>query len=336
MTRTQRLAFFATAVFVTVFGVGEFARWVVNGWAGNDWWGIDLHLIIDAGGRWVSGEPLYANPAFLYPPLAALVGAPLTVVDFDWLSVSYALLKIGIAVGAVISLTPRWPRPARAMAVATLVGCLPFMHDLMLGNANVVLVGAMAVAMLGPARPRSGILLGLAAAIFAKPLIVPILLWLLIWRRPVLVATAVTGLLATGVGVLIAGAGAYADWVSALVGGTRYAAVFAGNHGITAIVPQLWLPVAIATLVGLVVVLMRRGPLTGITWAATAGLLLAPYAGTYAALPIALAIPGIGRLAPTMALIIVAVSPIATTHPLPVYAGAILIASLFLTEPEPP
>lgn len=336
LTRGQRLAWFATAVFVIVFGVGEFVRWVVNGWAGNDWWGIDLHLIVDAGGRWIAGESMYANPAFLYPPLAALAGAPLTVVDFDWLSVAYALLKIGTASGAVVKLTPGWSAPARAVAAATLVCCLPFMHDLMLGNANVVLVGAMAVAMLGPARPRSGILLGVAAALFAKPLVLPVLLWLLVWRRSVLMATVVTGLVATGVGVLLAGPGAYVAWISALEQGTRFAVPFAGNHGITAIVPQLWLPVAIATFVGLVVVLMRRGPLTGITWAATSGLLLAPYAGTYAALPIALAMPGIGRLAPTMALIIVAVSPAATTIPLPIYAGAILIASLFLSERESP
>lgn len=336
MNRQQRLALFATAAFVTIFGVVDFSGWVLTGWGGNDWWGIDLHLVVDAGGRWMAGEPMYADPAFLYPPLAALVGAPLGTIDFDWLSVSYALLKIGIAVGGVLWLTPGWPRPARAMAAATLVCSLPFLHDLMLGNANVVLVGAMAVAILGPARPRNGILLGLAAALFAKPLIVPILLWLLVRRRPVLLATVVTGLLATGVGVLIAGVGAYLDWGSALAGGTRYASPFAGNHGVTALVPQLWLPIAIVTFVSLLVVLLRRGPLTGITWAATAGLLLAPYAGTYAALPIALAMPGIARLAPTMALVIAAVSPIATTHPLPIYAGAILIGSLFLHEPVAP
>jgi alpha-1,2-mannosyltransferase len=336
MTRPQRLAFFATTVFVTVFGLGEFVRWVVNGWAGVDWWGIDLHLVIDAGARWTAGQPIYANPAFLYPPLAALIGAPMTILDFDWLSVAYALLKIAIAVGAVLRLTPGWSAPSRVMAIAALVCCLPFMHDLMLGNANVVLVAAMAVAMLGPARPRSGILLGLATAIFAKPLVVPVLLWLLVRRRSVLVATAVTGLLATGVGLLITGPGAYVDWVSALAGGTRYASPFAGNHGITAIVPGLWLPVAIVTFVGLVVVLVRRGPSTGITWASTSGLLLAPYAGTYAALPMALAIPGIARLAPTMALVIVAVSPVATTHPLPIYAAAVLIGSLFFTESTGP
>ena len=55
--------------------------------------------------------------------------------------------------------------------------------------------------------------------------------------------------------------------------------------------------------------------------------------GTYAALPIALALPAVGPLAPAFALAIVAASPIATTHPLPLYAAAILLGSLALREP---
>ena len=70
-----------------------------------------------------------------------------------------------------------------------------------------------------------------------------------------------------------------------------------------------------------------------LAWAMTSGILLAPYAGTYAALPIALALPAIGPLAPGFALAIVAASPIATTHPLPFYAAAILLGSLALRDP---
>jgi len=332
-TRVQRLAWFAAAAFVVVYGFGEFGRWVIDGWSGHDWWGIDLHLVVDAGGRWVAREPIYADPAFLYPPLAAIIGATLANLDFDWLSVTYAFAKIGIAVACVLAVTPRWSTGARALASVTLVGSLPFVHDLMLGNANVILVGAMALAVLGPNRAFSGVFLGIAAAIFAKPLVLPVLLWLLIQRRSVLLATVTSGLTTTVVAALAVGPEAYGEWISALLGGTRYASVFAGNHGVTALVPQLWLPVAVTTLVGLILVLLRRGPVTGLTWAATAGLLLAPYAGTYAALPIALAMPGIGRLAPTMALLIVATSPLATTHPLPIFAGAILIGSLGFVEP---
>ena len=94
----------------------------------------------------------------------------------------------------------------------------------------------------------------------------------------------------------------------------------------------MWAPVAAATAVGLLIVMAWRGPRVGLVWAVTSGILLAPYAGTYSALPIAVALPVIGPSAPLLALAIVAVSPIATTHPLPFYAAAILLAALTLRE----
>jgi hypothetical protein len=202
----------------------------------------------------------------------------------------------------------------------------------MLGNANVLLVAAAVPAVFGSARPRNGILLGLATAVFVKPFVVPIFLWLLVWRRSAFAGAVASGLAATLIGLLLAGPAAYVEWVGALAGGTRFASPFAGNHGVTALVPELWLPVAAIVAIGLVVVLLRRGPETSLVWAVTAGLLIAPYAGTYSALPIALALPAMVVLAPTMALVVVAVSPIATTHPLPIYAAAILIAALRYRE----
>src|SRR5450759_3326179 len=190
----------------------------------------------------------------------------------------------------------------------------------------------MALSVFGRPTPRSGVLLGLAAAVFAKPFLAPVLLWLLVFRRPVFAGTVAAGLTATAAGVLLAGPSAYVAWASALAAGSRYAEPFAGNHGVTALAPELWAPVAAATAVALLLVLARRGPRLGIAWATTAAILLAPYVGTYGALPIVLALPAIGPLAPALALVIVAISPIATTHPLPFYAAGIMLASLALRE----
>jgi len=77
---------------------------------------------------------------------------------------------------------------------------------------------------------------------------------------------------------------------------------------------------------------VATGPRVGLVWAMASGILLAPYVGTYGALPTAVALPTIGPLAPALALVIVAASPIATTHPLPFYAAGILLASLALRE----
>ncbi len=336
VTPRRRLAWFAAAVFVVLFGLGEFGSWVVAAWQGHSWWGIDLHLILDAGARLSAGQPIYADPRFLYPPLAAAVGAPLAPLDFDAVSLAYAAGKLAIAAACVWSVGSGWSPLARVLVLVTLICSLPFLHDLMLGNVNVLLVGAMVPAMLASPRPRHGILLGLVVAAFAKPLVVPILLWLLVWRRPLFGVTVLTGLVATALGALVAGPGSYVDWLHALSGGTRFASPFAGNHGVTALFPDLWLPVAAITAVGLVAVLLRRGRETGIAWAAASGILIAPYAGTYSALPIALALPGMYAFLPTLALVVVAASPIATTHPLPIYAAAILVGALRYRETREP
>ena len=202
MTPRRRLAWFAAAVFVVLFGLGEFGSWVVAAWQGHSWWGIDLHLILDAGARLTAGQPIYADPRFLYPPLAAVVGAPLAPLDFDAVSLVYAAAKVAIAAACVWSVGSGWTTLARVLVLITLVCSLPFLHDVMLGNVNVLLVGAMVPAMLASPRPRHGILLGLVIAAFAKPLVVPILLWLLVWRRPVFGVTVLTGLIATAVGAL--------------------------------------------------------------------------------------------------------------------------------------
>jgi hypothetical protein len=332
MSARMRLGWFAAVVFVAIFGVGELARWIGESLQGPSWWAIDLQLVLDAGTRLGSGQPLYADPKFLYPPLAAVVGRPLTLFDSFTISLLYAALKVVLGVIAVRALTRGWRPLDRLLAVVGLVCSLPFLHDVMLGNANVLLVGAMAVAVFGRPTPRSGVLLGLAAAVFAKPFLVPVLLWLLVFRRPAFAGTVAAGLAATAAGVLLAGPSAYVAWASALAAGSRYAEPFAGNHGVTALAPELWGPVAAATAAALLLVLARRGPRVGLAWAAAAGILLAPYVGTYGALPIAVALPAIGPLAPALALVIVAISPIATTHPLPFYAAGIMLASLALRE----
>ena len=275
---------------------------------------------------------LYTDPKFLYPPLAAVVGRPVALLDPFAISLVYAALKVVLAVVAVRAVTPDWRLSNRLLAIAGLVCSLPFLHDVMLGNANVLLVGAMAMAVFARPTPRSGLLLGIATAVFAKPLLAPVLLWLFVFRRLVFAGAAAAGLAATAVGLLIAGPSAYVAWTSALVAGGQYAEPFAGNHGVTALAPSLWAPVAVVTAGLLLLVLARRGARIGLTWAAASGILLAPYVGTYGALPLVLALPAIGPLAPVLALVIVAISPIATTHPLPFYAAGIMLASLALRE----
>ncbi len=335
MSKRERLAWVAAVGFVAFFGLGEFARWILESVRGPSWWAIDLNLVLRAGERLRAGAALYSDPAFLYPPAAALLGAALGLVDPFALSLLWAALKVGLALEAVRRWTPTWRLADRVLACLALVLSLPFLHDVMLGNVNTLLVAAIALAVLGRPSTRYGIPLGLLAALFAKPLLLPVGLWLLVFRRRVLAGAIATGLAATVLAVAATGPAAYVAWPSALLGGGRLASAFAGNHGVSALVPEAWLPVAATTGFALLMVLARRPAHVGLVWAVTSGILIAPYAGTYSALPIAIAVAVIGPTAPRVALAIVAVSPIATTYPLPFYAASILVAALVVRGPSP-
>ena len=333
MSVRMRLWWFGAVAFVAMFGIGELAIWIGQS---PSWWAEDL-VIYDAARRVVGGQALYADPKFFYPPVATLLGIPFLVLDRFGASLVLAAGKILLAAGCVLWLTTSWRAADRALAFVGLVTSLPFLHDLMLGNTNVLVVGAMAAAVVGRSHPWNGVLLGLAAAAFAKPLMIPVLLWLLVRRRETFVGAVAAGAVGSAVGVAVFGLGAYGDWIEGVRAGSIWLSTpFAGNHGVTAILPALWPPVAAITAVLLILVLANGGPRTGLVWALASGILLVPYAGTYSALPIALALRAIGPLAPTLAFVIVAISPIATTIPLPFYAAGILLASLTLHEPAGP
>ena len=337
MTPRLRLAWFAAVAFVALIGLGNLAIWIMDSVTGHGWWAIDLRLVVDAGSRYLAGTPLYADPKFLYPPLAAVVGAPLSGLDPLAVSLAWAAAKVAMAVAGALVFTASMGRFARGLAVVGIVTCLPFLHDLWLGNVNALLVAAIALAVVGAPTWPKGVALGLVAAVFAKPLLVPVLLWLVVARRPVFAGAVVAGLAATAVGLLVAGPAAYVDWVRALAGGqTRYASDFAGNHGVSAYAPALWIPIAAAVGIAFLVVLWRRGPAVSFAWAVTVGILVAPYAGTYSALPVALALPVIGPALPIVAVLLVGLTPFGTTLLLPIWAAVVLVAALFVRDARAP
>lgn len=328
------LALFAASAFVAIFGLVILAISLREAWAtsGPSGWALDLRLILEAGTRLAGNEPLYSDPRLLYPPLAAILGIPLAGLDPAVVALALAGIKIAIVALCVLAFSAGLELRHRVMALLIALCALPFLDDLLLGNVNTFVVAAMVPAVLGRPKARYGILLGCLAAAFAKPLLVPVLLWLFVWRPRVFAATIVSATACTLVAIALVGLDRYLAWLQVLAAGTKLASPFVGNHGVSALAPQLWAPVAVATIVGLVLILTLRGPVVGVTWAVTSGILIAPYVGAYGALPIALAIGPLAFAAPGLALAIVALSPLAATDLLPVYASGILVASLTIRE----
>ncbi len=187
-------------------------------------------------------------------------------------SLAYAAIKVVLGAVAAVAFTSRRHPGDRVLVFVALVLSLPFLHDVFLGNGNVILVAAMALAAFGPNRARIRHPAGDRRSHLRQAVPAPVRALALgeaprghsrePWRR---------ALRATLIGVLVAGVATYADWVTALVAGGRFAAPFAGNHGISALWPTAWVPVAAVTALAFLVVLYRARPAVSLVWAADRG-----------------------------------------------------------------
>jgi hypothetical protein len=245
----------------------------------------DGNRLFEAGQRALAGADIYSDPSFLYGPLAAILAAPLAAIPpllghVVWLAIhAVVVLWLGRRLGGSF----------RALIF------LPFVADAYLGNVNSFLVLATLLAFVDDA--RHGIPLGLLLALVPKPLIVPIMLWLVIHRRRSALGAIGAAATLTIVGVSLM-PNAYAEWFEALAAGGRFAAPSTWNQAISGVAPALALPIAIGSYAILVATLRFAAPRTSLAWAIATGILAAPYAGTVAAAPFAL----LGLESPMLAL----------------------------------
>jgi alpha-1,2-mannosyltransferase len=157
----------------------------------------DLDAYLTAGRAVWQGQPLYApflhhplpdaalRPAYIYPPVFALLVAPLAllpdaVANVVWLVIGQA------ALAAALVLTLRRLRPRGWALTAILCVTLtfyPLWIDAVQGQANllVLLLVTAGVGGIAQGKPTFGIALGAAAALKLTPVI--LLVWLLLDRR---------------------------------------------------------------------------------------------------------------------------------------------------------
>jgi hypothetical protein len=150
--------------------------------------------------------------------------------------------------------------------VLAITGVLIFhatVGDYLLANTTMVLVAGMFFVIRGES-VRSGVLLGVLTAAFPKPMLIPFLLWALVWRPRPLAGVAIGGAAATVLGLVVAGIGLHLTFVDTLVHGGGITVRFAGNYGLSLVSPALAAVVAVFVMVALSVVLVRRGPIVGL------------------------------------------------------------------------
>ena len=307
-----------------LFDLAVFVRWVNNGvTAGED--GV---RVLRAAQSLAAHGPLYSDPAFLYSPLAALLAWPASLLPTQTALAAWLVAELALTGLLALRLTRGLPFSVRLVALVGAATSLPVLYDVALGNTTVVLLATMALVVMLPDEVGAGLALGVMAAAIPKPLVLPFLAWMLVWRRRALAGTLLAGAAATAVAMLVAGAGAYQSWIAAMRAGTRFAVPFAGNSGLTELAPAAALPIMLVTAGVFVWVLARRDQRTALVWALGCGLIVAPYVGLYGAAALLLALPELYARSPRITFGLAAVAPLAAPFALPLLGGAAMALAL--------
>lgn len=169
---------------------------------------MDLQVFQDAGFAIVSGEPLFdgfhtrSGFAFIYPPFAALLMAPMSVfgaipLQLAWAAVEALSVAVTIYGGlrlARLDKDEAWWWAACLLGISLWIE--PIRNGLFFGQVDIVLV-ALVVADLAGMTPRRfrGVLIGIAAGIKITPLV--FLLILALRKDVVSIVRAIVTLVAT-------------------------------------------------------------------------------------------------------------------------------------------
>ena len=123
---------------------------------------------------------------------------PTDVAVVAWLAFKIALLAVGTAIATRgLEGVDRW------LLGIVVVGFLPLVYDLELGNVTVIVLAAVVAIAWTPDRVVTGIPMGLILATAPKPQLIPVLVWLVVTHRRALVGVVASAALATLVGLAL-------------------------------------------------------------------------------------------------------------------------------------
>lgn len=280
-----RPTLFAVAIMNVITGLGVGATIAVGSFGADSGEYRRCALLLTEGATDFCGFP--------YSPLMALAARPLT-----WVAPTIAMIAMTLVGGAILATGVTLETRGRAAVDRVLVAVAaftfpPVVYELVLGQTTLLLAAAIYPVARGGDRFRNGIPFGIALALAPKPLILPILVWMAVWRRKALTATVLTTLTLTGFGVAVLGLGQYRGWLSVLTGTGRQAAAGGftagtfigslrdmGNLSLWPLSPALVVVACLVAAAALWAIL--QDPSRGFVASLFAGLVLAPYSLLYA------------------------------------------------------
>ena len=294
--------------------------------AGQDW-AIDGHRNMAAATAFLQGADPYAVEGFLYSPLAVLALAPLAALGAIPGLALLVGLKVVLIVLCVADAT-RERRPwQRVVAAVVVLTWLPVLADLWMGNTEVLLGCAMYL-VVAHRQPAAGLGLALVLATVAKPILLPFLLWGLLYRRPAVLTALGGALLLTVAGLVLLGSATYAAYLQALLNAGRYAVPFSGNIGLSGVAPELLLPLSALAVAGFALSLWRsRDQSATLMWALLVGLVAAPYVALYGAAHVPAGIPAYARAHPVRVLLLGIAAPLACVNLMATTLAVLLVVT---------
>jgi hypothetical protein len=252
----------------------------------SGWWAIDSRRVLGVADLWLAGGDPYSVYGFVYSPFAVLVALPFRVVgEWGWFAVEVAAL-VWIMLDASRGLG--WP--SRAVVVVAGLLFLPVMSDLLLGNVTIVLT-ALGMVAIRSNRVGAGLAFGIALAAVPKPLFIPLLLWMVRYRRRSLAGTIAGGLVASAVGVLVMGPDRYLSFLSALAAGAGIPSDFVGNLGLSSVSPALGVFGNVLALDAAVAGILFLSADSSLMLVSLSGVFMGTYAGLYSAVPMLISLP---------------------------------------------
>ena len=285
-------------------------------------WGLDALVFRDgatalADDRWATG--------FLYTPVAAVAATPLTWLTPNLAAAAMTLIELLVLVAGTWWATRRLATADRLLAMVAVIGFAPVVNELLLGQVT-ILIGAAIWLVRDHDTPVAGIPLGIVLALVPKPLVVPVLLWMLVWRRRALAGSLATALVTTFGGLLLLGPEPYLRWGGALVEAGSVA-----RHGNLALTSFASFPIAMAAGAAVIAVscwAILSDRRRGFVFALIAGLLLAPYTLLYSASVLLVAAEPAAQLARVRAAGLALVANVVMVVAFPVWCVAAIVSLL--------
>lgn len=306
----------------TVFGTAVAAQIVSHVWS------VDRDRSLRAGGALGNGS-IGQDRGYLYSLLAAALTLPVALgLPYAAAVGGWFLGRLGILLAGIARETRGLSTADRILVGIAAVCFVPTLQDLKPGNVSILIMAAIALVAWSADGSRAGLPMGLLLATVPKPALIPVLIWMAIFRRRAFLSAVGSAAVFSLLGLIVLGANAYGDWLQVLLHPYHLGTNQTGNLALGAMFPAIVAWPLMALTVVTTLMALRHGETRGLIACLCAGLLVSPYTMACGAVLLLLAIRPLARVARPQTFILAATGSIGVVLFLPLWVGAMLATTL--------